>query len=335
MDSRNEALRVQELDYAITEKYILPPVHKVSLIKYSENYTYLIEDMNSELKYVLRVSRPGYHDYEELEAEMIWVKAVKNDTDILVAMPIEGKNQRLIQSITLKMQGKEQEFFCSMFSFLPGQTLKTISQEELKNYLREIGKITAKLHCQSIEFCKRQKLKRFSWELEDLIGEVSRWGDWSRLMLINEEQRHVFEKTVDIIKERLTVYGKNETNYGLIHTDLNVHNILVESGRIGVIDFDDCGYGWFLWDLGTTLLEYYETLDVLKEKWLEGYQSIRPLRERDLEEVDTFIILRKIVRLGWIASHAENDTVKGIPAVYYEQTKILAEIYLEKMNKGR
>ena len=41
--------------------------------------------------------------------------------------------------------------------------------------------------------------------------------------------------------------------FGLVHADLRLANLLVEDEKVNVIDFDDCGYSWFMYDFGTAV----------------------------------------------------------------------------------
>ena len=50
--------------------------YKVSLLKYSENIIYKVEFSKSS-PVVFRIHRPGYHDIEELEGEIRWMKYIR------------------------------------------------------------------------------------------------------------------------------------------------------------------------------------------------------------------------------------------------------------------
>ena len=205
-----------------------------------------------------------------------------------------------------------------------------MSTEELIPYQKQIGAITAKLHLHAMSWNADNTLPRFCWDIEDMFGETSRWGDWSKNSALTESQKEIFAKTVAIGCKRLEKYGKKSDRYGLIHSDLNINNILVDGDQVKILDFDDCGYGWFLFDLSTAVLEYDTNLSEMTRAWLDGYQTVRPLSPEDLQEVDTFIVLRKIVRMGWIASHWDNDTVKRVTDCYYTETEKLARVYCER-----
>ena len=43
------------------------------------------------------------------------------------------------------------------------------------------------------------------------------------------------------LRARLAAFGTGPARYGLIHADIRLANLLVDDGRVSVIDFDDCG----------------------------------------------------------------------------------------------
>lgn len=319
MNERKDEELKHMLQKELGRYYDLGDHYEISLLKYSENYNWLVK--TERQKYVLRLCRPLYHSTEELMGELLWIQELEKSTDI--RMPVVIKNRR--GELLTQME----EYRCTMFSFLNGTTLRGIDGEELLGYLQEIGHITAKLHRQVQEWPGVKGIIRFTWNYEDLLGKDARVGDWRNHPRLTKAERTVYEKAEQIIGEKLEKYGKNPDNYGLIHSDFNINNVLVDQENVQVLDFDDCGFGWFLYDLSTSVLEYDEGIRDKIAAWIKGYETERKLSETDKSMIPTFIVMRKIVRIGWIASHMENDTVKKVTDRYYEQTYRMAKRYIE------
>ncbi len=317
----------------LMRRYALSEAAKISLLKFSENITYLVEDKEN---YVLRLNRPGYHDKAELEDELIWIDHLKRETDLKIAGVIRGRDGNRIQ--TLYFPDSYQSCYSSLSAFLPGKTLRRVEGTELLHYMSCIGAITARLHNHTVAWEGSGNLKRFVWDYEALLGLNARWGHFNRMDTLPASQKKILGEAANLIKVRLQHYGKYKSNYGLIHSDLNINNILVAGESIAVLDFDDCGYGWFLYDLSSSVLEYFEdsqaaSLRDVIHAWLAGYQKYRKLDRADYKEIDTFILLRKIVRIGWIATHSANDTVKKVDGEYYDKVVQMAEGYCSKYRK--
>ncbi len=67
--------------------------------------------------------------------------------------------------------------------------------------------------------------------------------------------------------------------YGLIHADLVPENLLVDGDRVRVIDFDDAGFGWHLFELATSLyfISGDEGYPTARAALIRGYRSERAL----------------------------------------------------------
>ncbi len=298
----------------------------VKALNYSENRIYLIQEMDSEIKYILRVHRPGYHTKEEFEGELLWMKEISEQTDIILPGVYQGINREYLQSISTK---NGEAFTCILFSYLKGHTLGSLEENERMVQLKQVGRILAKLHNQSQNRDDTAKIVRFSWDVEDLLGEKARWGDWRDYSYLKPEQKEIFADAERIILQRVKNFGRTPEHFGLIHSDIHSTNLIIHEDKIQLIDFDDCGYGWYLYDIGCSLVKY-PFIDGLTEAILEGYESVRPLTQEEKEALPTFLLLRRIVRFAWLAGHADSDTAGTVTGDYLLETVRMAERYCEE-----
>jgi Ser/Thr protein kinase RdoA (MazF antagonist) len=76
-----------------------------------------------------------------------------------------------------------------------------------------------------------------------------------------------------------------------------------------VVDFEMCGWGYYLFDLAVTLLslEGRKHPTPLQYALLEGYQRERSLPEEQLRYIDTFIAMRIAQRVNMIL-HREDHS---------------------------
>ena len=133
------------------------------------------------------------------------------------------------------------------------------------------------------------------------------------------------------IRDRLAAYGQSDDRFGLIHADIRLANLLVDDGQVRVIDFDDSGFAWFMYDFATTVsfMEDHPRVPDLQDAWLEGYRSVAPLDPADEAELDTFVMLRRLLLVAWIGSHHTFATEAAeLGAGFTTGTCALAERYL-------
>jgi len=162
------------------------------------------------------------------------------------------------------------------------------------------------------------------------FGHNPLWGRWQDGVGVTPARAEVLGRMADAIGERLRHYGKNHQNFGLIHADLRLANLLVHEGRIQVIDFDDCGYSWFIYDLASALsfIEDQPQIPDLIAAWVRGYRSVRDLPETDIAEIPAFIMARRLLLLAWVGSHQESPFPRQLGEGFTEATCALAEKFL-------
>ena len=92
----------------------------------------------------------------------------------------------------------------------------------------------------------------------------------------------------------------------MIHPDLHFANVLFAGGEAGPIDFDDCGPGHYLYDMGSTLMGFDR--EPGQTRWMDafiaGYRELRELSDDHLAFLNTFIAARESTLLLWCHSSA-------------------------------
>ncbi|MBO8173435.1 MAG: phosphotransferase [Bacillaceae bacterium] len=299
----------------------------VDLLNYSENATYLVRNSKTGAKAALRVCRPGYHKKSQIEGELKWLKAIEEQSDIDVSLPIAGQDGAYVQSVQL--EGDPRDYHCTMFTFLEGEAPDEDDEQTLVEQFEKLGEVTAQLHNHSQNWKGVTDVDRDPWQYETILGDNPKWGKWQDGVGITPERQALFQKVSDTIKARLERFGKGPEQFGLIHADLRLANLIVEGPKIKVIDFDDCGFGWYLFDIGSALsfIEHKPYVPDLVDSWVKGYRKHRHLSDEEVHEIPTFIMMRRLMLISWIGSR-DNETTAALGSAYTEQTDRLAEDYL-------
>ena len=96
--------------------------------------------------------------------------------------------------------------------------------------------------------------------------------------------------------------------FGLIHSDLHQENYLFHRGRVRAIDFDDCGWGHFVYDLAVTLSELQHLPDsaALRAGLLRGYRAVRPLPAEHERYLEVFHALRVLKLTLWFLEQRDH-----------------------------
>ena len=164
-----------------------------------------------------------------------------------------------------------------------------------------------------------------------MFGESPTWGNWRDAPEVDDEVRPVLEEVEATVRERLAAYGKAPERYNLIHADMRLANLLVDGGRTRLIDFDDCGHGWLMYDFAAAIsfIEDDPRVPSMKRAWLKGYRSVRELSDAEELEIETFVMLRRMALLAWIGSHIEAPEPQQLARGFAATTARLGRDYLE------
>ena len=242
---------------------------------------------------------------------------------------LPGRNGSTIQSATSTALGQKR--YLAMFEFVEGS--EPDQQDDLTGGFEELGEIAAKTHLHSIDWERPDPFERLVWDLDTVFGKKATWGNWRDGPNIGDQTREVLEKVEATVIERLTRYGRGTDRFGLIHADMRLANLLITKGETRLIDFDDCGLGWLMYDFaaGISFMEDDPRIPELKQAWVRGYRSVRPLSEEDEAEIPTFVMMRRLALLAWIGSHSEVDIAKELAPTFAPVSEELGRNYLASL----
>jgi Ser/Thr protein kinase RdoA (MazF antagonist) len=319
---------LRELAVKATASYDLPAGITVSLINFSENATYKIED-ESGRRWAMRVHRQGYHSRNAIASELAWLIDLRKSKVVTTPVPVKGKDGELIQSVGHRLMPHPRHVV--LFDWETGVE-PGIGDEDLAGPFEILGEMTARMHVHSRQWRRPPGFERLTWDFETSIGDRPHWGRWQDGMGLDARKIELFGRAVDLIGRRLERYGKSEQRFGLIHCDLRLANLLVDDKAVKVIDFDDSGFGWFMYDAATPVSFYEHDPKVphLIASWLKGYRQVSSLPREDEDEIPTFVMLRRLLLVAWIGSHHETELAQSMGIPYTEGTLGLCEDYLRK-----
>jgi Ser/Thr protein kinase RdoA (MazF antagonist) len=327
MNATGEQERIDGLAAAALAGYGLSAAATAELCNVSENHTYRVEDPATGRSYALRVHRAGYHTAEEIACELRWVDALREDgaVETAVAVPAPG-GERVVEVSSEGLGARN----VVLFEWLPGITPDP-EGDELAAGFRTLGAVSARMHRHARAWRPASPFTRPAWDYEHTLGPAGHWGAWQDGLGVGAEERAQLERLDAVVAARLEAYGRPAERFGLVHADIRLANLLVDGERVRVIDFDDCGFGWFMYDFATTVsfMEDHPRVPELRDAWLDGYRSVAPLDAADEAELDTFVMLRRLLLVAWIGSHHTFATEAAeLGAGFTAGTCGLAEGYL-------
>jgi len=310
----------------------LPRGSSAKLINVSENATYLVEAPGGD-RFILRVHRENYHTERAIECELEWTTALAASGVVTTPGHYLGKNGKAIQSKSIK--GLANPRLMVLFEYVEGSPPD--EKGDLFGPFEELGEIAARLHLHSLNWPKPANFERLTWDLDTIFGVGATWGNWRDGPEVDGAIRETLERVEATIRQRLGAFGKGAQRYGLIHADMRLANLLTNEDGTRLIDFDDCGMGWFLYDFatGVSFMEDDPRVPELKAVWVRGYRRVRELSAAEEAEIDTFVMLRRMALLAWIGSHIEAPEPQALAPGFARVTAELGRNYLERFSNEK
>lgn len=323
-------------DFVVAERallnYDLAPSSSLRLLNLSENATYAVEDADTGERSILRVHRQNYHRRHEIESELDWLTALDRDSDVTVPTVLPTRDGQRV--VTVDHEGTERHVV--HFAMVPGAEPdpETLTVDDFHT----LGHITAALHDHARTWTRPANFARFSWDWEHCLGDQPRWGRWQDAVGVGPAEVAVLEQAQQLLHRRLSDYGSGADTFGLVHADLRLANLLVDDAgashprppTVTVIDFDDCGFGWYFYDFGTAVsfMEDDPALPEWQAAWTSGYRTRLPLAAEHEDMLPSFVLLRRLLLLAWMGSHSHSRESQAMSVTYAAGSCALAERYL-------
>lgn len=311
-------------------------VSSLAPIKVRENAVFRI-DLIGGGRAVLRVHRCGYHSDVELDSEFVWMRALEA-AGIQVPRVIRSRHGRDFEVVTMPAMGDARQI--DVFEWIEGRQLGSVEsgvgsdEAAVASQYHTIGAIAARMHNQTAGWQCPSGFRRHAWDAEGLVGETPFWGRFWELAALTPDQQSLLLQTRARIAQELAAYGMAPDGYGLIHADLVPENLLIDGHQVQVIDFDDAGFGWHLFELATSL--YFITGDSIyptaRAALIRGYRSERPLSEEMLKRLPLFLAVRGTTYLGWVHTRQGSDTARELTPFLVQRACAVAADYLENFS---
>jgi Ser/Thr protein kinase RdoA (MazF antagonist) len=283
-------------------------VQKMDFINHGENATFCVHAANGQ-RYLLRILRGGYHTDKAVDAELRWLRYLSTK-GFSVPTPMPSKNGKL--SLVVATEGVPNGRRACLFEWLDGSFInKSISVK----HMYEIGVLLAKL--QKSVPRGIAKHRRY-WTSDGLVGHNPKFGPIDNLLGVSPKNQQIINRARMVVHAKLRRYENRTNKMGMIHADLHFKNILLSSGRIAAIDFDDSGYGFHVYDLAVTLQSARHELGPkrkhefpkLQEALIAGYSQNAAWTNDDENMIQHLISARNLAVLGWLNSRSDNPRLR-------------------------
>lgn len=307
---REQMGRLKSLARAALDAYPLQ-AESLRLLGNFDNTTFRVDDQSGE-RYVLRIHRTSHSPSHpkrtptEVRSEMIWLAALNQAIGPVAPAPVATLDGELLTVV--EVRGVPEPRICVLFRWVQGRFFDT---RLAPAHLEQVGRFMAGLHGHAEQFVPPEGFVR--GRTDEVSDEVSQFFTGTVAELYGQDDVEVVQAVIRKVREAQRDLDKEPRTFGLIHGDLHQENYLFHKGQVRAIDFDDCGWGYFLYDLAVTLSELWDRHNYadLRAALLKGYEGAHPLpagHEQHLQTLDALRLLQLTVHsLDQRSNQASDD----------------------------
>jgi len=292
----------------------------LTVLRHEHNTTFRVDTATG--RYVLRLNRTGVHDQRTIASEMAWLAALAEGTNLGVPVPVAARDGSLV--VSESAVGVPERRLAALLRWQEG---RFVDRRLTPRHLASVGDLIGQLQWHAL----RWSLPRgFARPRVDVLTAAARRAsvagppeegtrgvhptpddEASALALVarllGEEDRDVVADSLRLARRSTAALAGTQSAWGLIHADLHYENFLFHEGRPLAIDFDDCGWGAYLYDLAVPLseLEGRSNYEALRDALLDGYARQRPLPHGYDDHLRGLAFLRRAQLIVWILESRE------------------------------
>jgi len=279
-------------------EYDLPPDPEIRAIRFTNNAVY---EVVAGGRYALRVHRPEYRTPAQIRSELAFLRAVRESlrgTRIDVPEPVPTRVGDVVV---------EGERCCDLLTWVPGRTLKPTRGLGTGASLL-LGEGLARLHEAAVRFVPPPDFELPSWDGDTLFSASSAFRPGDMEEFLPADAWRVFADVAERTRIALAQLSQSPDSWGILHADfvlVNCHFARTRRGwELGIIDFDDIGWGHYVYDLAGILgnfADFPESYPRLRRAFLGGYRSIRALPPALEQQLPVLMAARHASVLTWLA----------------------------------
>lgn len=292
------------LAYSALPSFGLDEQCEVEFVKYRENHVFRATDP-AGTSFAVRLHRPGYRDDDEIRTELAYLDALATSGVPVPAIvrTIDGDLFRVVGDGAEVRRVSVQRWVPSARPFGDIDAALSGRHDPPARDFAEIGAVLGRLHAAAADIGTPAGFRRSAWNAEGLVGPQPLWGDPAALATLTTAERDSVQSAVRHLRERLHALGTADDLYGVIHADATPENLLETSDGFVVIDFDDFGTGWYVFDLVTAVFHHARNPRYMEFEGAirDGYSRSRTLSAEEIRAWDDLMLARGLTYLGWAA----------------------------------
>ena len=305
--------RLRLIATAALERYGITDA-QLQLLSTTQGVVYRVDAAGGE-RFVLRVSPADAPSPVMQGAQLRWLQTIAAQTPLCVPEPVALPNGAWW--ITIAVNSVDEPRQCVLLRWVAGRARR--AELITPTTAAAIGTTIARLHQHAQQYRSALPADMRRWNSEQLVGAGSCLGNGLAHAHLPPEAYDTLVAASAQIGATLDAFDLQPHAAGLIHADLGVHNFVFARGQACPIDFDEWGYGAYLFDLAAPLRSFLPlaTYSTLRDALLTAYARIQPRMQITGVSLNTCIAAQCMGYINWLVRFAPAYAAKAMPEVMH------------------
>ncbi|MFI2473072.1 phosphotransferase enzyme family protein [Nocardia xishanensis] len=293
----NEQLAVLEKSVrAELTRYGIDAGADMTLQQYEDNAVWRIDTPGQP--YVARLSVRAGRTVPQQKSEMRWLTSLAETEKVAVPSPITTTAGEPV--LSLDIPGHPEEATLAILHWVPGT-----AEPDFRNPTNTAGMGAATAHLHHNAATVDIPFDRPHWNLDTILTAGAATMNPAARANLGENGRATLQAVGDQLRHAMAGHHDVELR---IHGDLHRENMIaMPDGAVGIIDFDDCGWGNPILDIATVLSSIHRIAEAPGEyekfyaTFIDGYSRIVSLPDKFEQLLEPFLVLRDVFVLNFVS----------------------------------
>ncbi len=290
------------------------PTQKICWLGQGSNLLFKVRTADAD--YALRLQPAKSGGAARLRSELRWLSLIRRETALLAPMPVEplvdGRAQPILE-LSHDLLPPSSGFYAALFEYIDGEVKPARDLSTCDVY--RIGEYLATLHS-AAQFDATAGFDRPRLDWEGLFAGDSPYAAPKYSLRLRAEQRAILDEVAAQLRSPMSALASRADASGWIHADLLAKNIVFQADSIAALDFEFCGWGFYLYDLAPLLWqlkgERAADYQALEDALWSGYTAIKKVADSDRGLLESLIAARQAASIRWLLSNLDNPKLRAL-----------------------
>ena len=286
---------IDSLISQVIENYPEIEAEQIRLLNSGVHEHYLVEGKTR--RYVLRVYHHHWRTIEEAFFELELLEHLHRNNCPVVAS-IKNRHGHAGSKFRIGDEKRLAAIFLFIEGMPPGNAITS-------EHAYKLGSALASIHQAGMGFqsvLQRQRLDKI-YLLDTSVKSILPW--------LTSLQQQTLRQLYQAINKSWPEFPSTAPNFTVCHGDPNSGNFLIDiQGTLTLIDFDQCGPGWRIFDIAKFAASQHRSGNLIKlvNACLDGYQAVTPLEN---DEIISLPVMAQAAALWVAAIQVYNEPITG------------------------